>query len=119
TRRGDITIFEDILEEVARLFGYDHLPYTLPIGTAKGVLTERQRLKRYTKHFLEGAGLAETITYSLIDDYQIKQFVSPDIQKVNPLQISHALPMTEEHKYLRLSVLPELLSVAAYNEARN
>lgn len=119
TRRGDITIFEDILEEVARLFGYDHLPYTLPIGTAKGGLTERQRLKRYTKHFLEGAGLAETITYSLIDDAQIKQFVSPDIQKENPQPISLALPMTEEHKYLRLSLLPELLSVAAYNEARN
>ena len=119
TRRGDITIFEDILEEVARLFGYDHLPYTLPKGTAKGGLTERQRLKRYTKHFLEGAGLAETITYSLIDDAQIKQFISPDVQKQQPHPISLALPMTEEHKYLRLSLLPELLSVAAYNEARN
>src|SRR5699024_3603304 len=62
---------------------------------------------------------AETITYSLIEDAQIKQFISPDVQKQQPHPISLALPMTEEHKYLRLSLLPELLSVAAYNEARN
>src|SRR5699024_11659168 len=97
-KQDDIMIIEDIFDNVARFIVYDHLPYTLPKGTAKGGLTERQRLKRYTKHFLEGAGLAETITYSLIDDAQIKQFISPDVQKQQPHPISLALPMTEEHK---------------------
>lgn len=119
TRRQDITIFEDMLEEVARMYGYDHLPFTLPKGAAKGELSEKQRLKRYSKAFLAGTGLSETITYSLVDDASINEFVAPDVLELNPQPVKLALPMTEEHKYLRLSLLPEMLRVIAYNTARN
>lgn len=119
TRRQDITIFEDMLEEIARIYGYDHLPFTLPKGEAEGQLSEKQRLKRYTKGFLEGNGLFETVTYSLVDDVAIQKFIAPDIEKMEPIPVKLALPLTEEHKNLRLSLLPELLSVVAYNSARN
>ena len=69
TRRGDIKIEEDLIEEVARLYGYDNIPKTLPIGAATpGKLSEYQEKRRIVRHFLEGAGLYQAITYSLTSE---------------------------------------------------
>lgn len=119
TRRGDITIFEDMLEEIARMYGYDHLPYTLPTSPSKpGGLTTAQQLKRKVNHFIQGAGYDETITYSLTHEKRTNMFISPDIQKkVHPVRL--AMPMSEDHAYLRVSIIPELLGAIAYNRARS
>ncbi|WP_099158709.1 phenylalanine--tRNA ligase subunit beta [Virgibacillus ndiopensis] len=120
TRRGDITIFEDMLEEVARIYGYDNLPYTLPNGVSQaGALTERQQLKRQVKNFMQGVGLMETISYSLTRQDYVTKLISPEINKSNPVPVRLAMPMSEDHKYLRLSILPELLHTVSYNRARN
>ncbi|WP_042146267.1 phenylalanine--tRNA ligase subunit beta [Paucisalibacillus sp. EB02] len=120
SRRGDITIFEDMLEEVARIYGYDNLPFTLPTGTATaGGLTKRQLLRRAVKNYLEGVGLLETRTYSLTSEAYIQKLVSNEVKTLNPEPISLAMPMSEDHKYLRLSILPELLKTVSYNLARN
>ncbi|MBY7143209.1 phenylalanine--tRNA ligase subunit beta [Virgibacillus sp. NKC19-3] len=120
TRRQDIQIFEDMLEEVARIYGYDHLPFTLPFGKSHaGGLTERQRLKRKVKNYLESAGLMETITHSLTSEDNISMLISPEIKATSPNSVELAMPMSEDHKYLRLSLLPELLATLAYNKARN
>src|SRR5699024_3454949 len=119
TRRGDITIFEDMLEEIARIYGYDHLAYTLPQGSSRpGALTERQRLKREIKRFMQGIGLSETVTYSLINKSSVSQLITPVIQPKPPETAHIAMPMTEDHYYLRLSLLPEMLKSLAYNLAR-
>src|SRR5699024_1631933 len=69
TRRGDITIFEDMLEEVARIYGYDNLPFTLPANASKpGGLSQAQSLRRQIKNYLQSVGLSEAITYSLVDE---------------------------------------------------
>jgi phenylalanyl-tRNA synthetase beta chain len=120
TRRQDITIFEDMLEEVARIYGYDELPFTLPSGSSQaGALTRDQLLKRKVKNYMQGAGLMETITYSLTDEAKINRLISPELkeERITPVQL--AKPMSEDHKYLRLSLLPELLSTVSYNQARN
>src|SRR5690625_2182113 len=110
TRRGDITIFEDMLEEVARIYGYDNLPYTLPAGSSRpGALTEQQRLKREVKSYLQGAGLTEAITYSLTNEDAVHKLISPELSEQNIKPVELAMPMSEDHKYLRLSILPELL----------
>lgn len=118
SRRQDVRIFEDMLEEIARIYGYDHLPYTLPKSSTSGGLTQRQWLKREVKKYLEGAGLRETITYSLTEKSRIGELVSPDIKQQSPNPVRLSLPMTEEHEYLRISLLPELVKVKAHNEAR-
>lgn len=119
TRRGDITIFEDMLEEVARIYGYDHLPFTLPQGASKpGALTEKQHLKRKVNQLLQGIGLSETITYSLTNKKFINKLVSPEVKEQSPNPAHIALPMTEDHYYLRLSLLPEMLKSMSYNVAR-
>lgn len=120
TRRGDITIFEDMLEEVARIHGYDNLPFTLPEGLSQaGGLTNRQQLKREVKNHLQSAGLMETITYSLTNDANVKRLLNTELYERNRNPVHLAMPMSEDHKYLRLSMLPGLLQSLAYNRARN
>ena len=75
-RRPDITISEDLVEEVGRLYGYDHIPVTLPSGTmTRGKLTAAQTKRRKVRRFLEGAGLYEAITYSLTSADKAKQYM--------------------------------------------
>ena len=118
TRRGDIAIFEDMLEEVARIYGYDKLPFTLPANASKpGGLTNKQQLKRNLKKYLEGVGLSEAITYSLTNKQQVRELMSPELpDNLQPVELS--MPMSEDHQYLRLSLLPELLNRLTYNVAR-
>ncbi|MBX0358985.1 phenylalanine--tRNA ligase subunit beta [Halobacillus sp. Nhm2S1] len=119
TRRGDITIFEDMLEEVARIYGYDNLPYTLPQGASQaGGLTLEQLVKRKVKAYFEGAGLHETITYSLTHKDKAQMLVSPEVKEKSLSPVALAMPMSEDHGTLRLSMVPELLESLSYNVAR-
>ena len=119
TRRGDITIFEDMVEEVARIYGYDNLPYTLPENASRpGGFTKEQSLKRAIKQYLQSVGLTEAITYSLTSEELVSKLISPDIQSEDVQPIALPMPMSEDHKFLRLSILPELLKTLAYNRAR-
>lgn len=65
TRRWDITIEADILEEVARIYGYDEIPVTLPATSTTGGLSDSQKARRVMRAYLEGAGLNQALTYSL------------------------------------------------------
>ncbi|WP_338788959.1 phenylalanine--tRNA ligase subunit beta [Metabacillus sp. FJAT-53654] len=114
TRRGDITIEEDLVEEVARLYGYDNIPTTLPIGQAfPGKLTDYQEKRRKVRRYLEGAGLNQAITYSLTSEEKAAKYAleASELTKL-------ALPMSEERSVLRLSLLPHLLDALKYNLAR-
>lgn len=114
SRRADITIEEDIIEEVARLYGYDHLPATLPIGEAKpGKLTPYQAKRRHVRRYLEDAGLFQAITYSLTNEAKATMFA---LETATPIRL--ALPMSEERSVLRQSLVPHLLEAASYNRAR-
>lgn len=119
TRRQDISIFEDMLKEIARIYGYDTLPYTLPQGASQaGGLTDRQQLKRDMKRYLQAAGLMETITYSLTSKERADLLISPEVKAKVASPVRLAMPMSEEHSTLRLSILPELLASLSYNSAR-
>jgi phenylalanyl-tRNA synthetase beta chain len=119
TRRGDVKILEDMVEEIARVYGYDKLPYTLPEGSAiAGGLTDKQKLKRKVHRYLQGAGLNEVMTYSLTSEENVHLLVDPTVQALNPKPIKLAMPMSEAHSHLRLSLLPEMIKSIQYNLAR-
>jgi phenylalanyl-tRNA synthetase beta chain len=114
TRRNDITIEEDLTEEVARLYGYDHLPTTLPVGSAiPGGLSKYQKKRRTVRKYLEGAGLYQAVTYALTNERKVQQFA---LEKRDPVRL--AMPMSEERALLRQSIVPQLLEVLKYNGAR-
>ncbi len=116
TRRPDITIEEDLMEEVARLYGYDLIPTTLPSGvTTPGSRTKKQKIRGIVKKFLQGAGLHQIITYSLTSKKNV-EWKGIFAQQANP--VSLAMPMSEERSHLRTSIIPNLLEVVGYNKNR-
>ncbi|MBG9796375.1 phenylalanine--tRNA ligase subunit beta [Brevibacillus laterosporus] len=118
TRRGDITLSEDLIEEVARLYGYDRIPVTLPGGESiQGKLTKEQQLRRITRHHLIGTGLSETISYALLHPDKLAQFSGlQDERKLHPVPL--AMPISEEHSVLRTNLLASLVETATYNKNR-
>jgi phenylalanyl-tRNA synthetase beta chain len=117
-RRGDVTREVDLVEEVARLWGLEKLPATLPSRRgATGVLTPEQRLRRRIEDALAGAGLYEALGWV---------FAPPDladrlrIPADDPRHAAVALrnPMSEDQSRLRTTVLGSLLDVARRNLAR-
>ncbi|MDQ0188762.1 phenylalanine--tRNA ligase subunit beta [Alicyclobacillus cycloheptanicus] len=118
TRRPDITLEADLVEEIGRLYGLDAVPATLPVGpTTAGVRDRHQRLQKATRDILTGCGLTEVFTYT---------FSHPDALK--PLRLDQSSPywqmipllrpMSEERIALRTHLLPGLAQVASYNLAR-
>ncbi|WEV44940.1 phenylalanine--tRNA ligase subunit beta [Streptococcaceae bacterium ESL0687] len=113
-RRWDISIEADLVEEVARIYGYDNLPSTLPsAGNTIGELTPMQELRRATRTILEGAGLTEVIGYALTTPEKARQFT-----KLVTEPVSLAMPMSEDRQTLRNSIVPGMLDIVRYNHAR-
>lgn len=114
TRRQDIVIPEDIVEEIARMYGYDRIPMTLPEGAHQaGGLSPYQAKRRLVRQTLEGASLYQAVTYSLTSHEQSQKFAlhQADVTKL-------LMPMSEERSTLRQSLIPHLIEAASYNVAR-
>ena len=113
-RRWDISIEADLYEEIARIYGYDKLPASLPKddGTA-GELTATQQLRRQVRTLAEGAGLTEIITYALTTPEKAIEFT------LNPSNLTELMwPMTVERSVLRQNMVSGILDSLAYNVAR-
>ncbi|PTX55030.1 phenylalanyl-tRNA synthetase beta subunit [Melghirimyces profundicolus] len=117
SRRPDISIEVDLIEEVARLYGYDRIPTTLPWGQqSPGALTPEQRLRRVIRHSLRDAGFHEVINYSLTSPDRLRELEPVLYKEARPIRIS--MPMSDERKVLRTSLVPQLLETAEYNVHR-
>ena len=115
TRRPDISIKQDLVEEAIRIYGYDNLASTLPkfSKTTKGGLTYSQRMVRDLRAVYASLGFNDTINYSLVSEEEATQYTLEDHHKVRLL-----MPMTETHSTLRQSLIPGLLNTVQYNVAR-
>lgn len=113
-RRWDISIEADLVEEVARIFGYNNIPSTLPeTESIAGELNDKQRLIRFIGRYLEGSGLSQAISYALTTEKKAEQF---RLETASLITLEY--PMSEDHKTLRQSIVSGLLDNAEYNHAR-
>jgi phenylalanyl-tRNA synthetase beta chain len=109
-RRHDIMIEEDLIEEVARIYGYYRLASKtdfkqVQIAAQEGVYFD---LESRLKHYLAAVGLMEVYTYSMVS----KEMIEASREK-EYLRLTN--PLSEDHVYLRESLIPSLLQVAADN----
>lgn len=115
-RRLDITIKQDLIEELARIYGYDKLKETLPSMNLCAEYTKEQKIRRTIAQTLRGVGLSEVLTYSLVSEKKAHEFALLLGTDKKELALLH--PMNEERKYLRRNLVSSLIDVVKYNNAR-
>ncbi|MDO4670517.1 MAG: phenylalanine--tRNA ligase subunit beta [Aerococcus sp.] len=114
SRRLDVKIAADLAEEVARIYGYDKIPSTLPELKPNVIgLNASQRFLRLTHQLMTGMGYDEVISYSLTSADKVSVLNRYARQAVT---LSH--PLSDDHRVMRTNLLTSMLDVAAYNVAR-
>ena len=113
-RANDMSIEEDVIEEVARVYGYHNLPSVLPKHPATAYYHQgnssffwEQRVKTALKYW----GFTESYTYSMVSHLMYE----------GPLEQAIAIknPLNEDHKYMRSTLVPSLLQVLNENENKD
>ena len=112
--RFDVTIEADLIEELARIYGYNNLPKApgLVRQTLKSSPEARVSLARL-RHQLVALGYQEIVTYSFIDPSLAKLLGGEETR-----QITLENPISQDMSVMRSSILPGLLSTLQYNENR-
>ncbi|MEA2592548.1 MAG: phenylalanyl-tRNA synthetase beta chain, partial [Actinomycetota bacterium] len=117
TRRPDLRAEWDLVEEIARLTGYDRIPSRIPSGARVGGLNRPQKLQRRVRNLLTGAGLFEAVTSALIGPADLDRMgYPPEHPARKALRLTN--PLTVDESILRQSLLPGLVASAARNVAR-
>ena len=115
--RPDIEIEVDLIEEVARLHGYENIPAVLPNGdTTHGGLTAYQMFKDQIKEIMSGS-FYEIINYSFVSPRYFDMLLLPATSKLRDV-IRVANPLSEEQSVMRTLILPGLLDTVNRNLAR-
>lgn len=112
TDRKDLMIDADFLEEIARMYGLDHIDAKPLEKMLAGGLSQKQKRIRQLRHHLANLGLNEVITYSLLDEHEVYRYN----QKGE--KISLLLPLSEDRKTLRQSLVHGLLDTILFNQSR-
>jgi len=117
--RPDLVREVDLIEEVARLAGYDRIPRGSPVTRlASTKLDEDQVIRQKTKHILVGLGFCEVVTYSFINPWSVEllQFDEDDRRR-RLLRLRN--PLSEDQAVMRTSLIPGMLETAARNQRQN
>ena len=116
TRRPDLTREIDLIEEVARVRGYDLIPSTLPLMREAPSATSRSVGER-TRDLLTGLGFDEIVTYGFVGPESLKAMGWPEEdRRAQPLALTN--PIREELSTMRTALVPALLAVLQRNQAR-
>ncbi len=118
TVRQDLLEEEDYIEEVARLYGYDKLPVTLPKGNCEAGISDERALRDLTRNSLCGMGLNEIQTYSFISPKGVDN-VRIDEDSWERAFVKLINPLGEENSVMRTILTPNMMEVLARNYSRN
>jgi phenylalanyl-tRNA synthetase beta chain len=108
--RPDVKIEEDLIEELARIFGYERVPTTLPAVKPRIISDNTRDLVSRIKNILVGLGLNEVISYSLIARQLSEKL---NIETPTPIEILN--PLSKEQEILRPLLAPSLLDCISHN----
>ena len=109
-RRIDISIKEDLIEEVGRIYGVDNIEGRLPkMPMKKG---SYDKTSREIRNKMINLGLNETLSYILVNEAEAKNFTNGDFESIKLLA-----PLSEDRNTLRCSILPSLYKIYEYNTA--
>lgn len=114
TWRPDITHKTDLVEEVARIAGYDRIPSRLPVAPPGRGLTKRQHMRRTVINSLAAAGHTEVLTYPFVGAEANQWFSNGGPREV--VQLANALQ--EDANQMRTAILPGLIDAAKRNLSR-
>ena len=115
--RPDLTLAADLVEEIARLDGYDKIPVILPMAPAGHGLTPAQKARRLAASALAHGGLVEVESYPFVSDTWDRQGIPAGDPRRDALRLRN--PMADDAPWLRTSVLDTLLDVAGRNVSRS
>ena len=113
-RRLDISIKEDLIEEVGRIYGVDNIESKVPVMPIK--MGSYDKTTREIRHKMVNLGLNETLSYVLVNEKEATNFAGYD-KKENTESIKLLAPLTEERSTLRQSIITSLYKIYQYNVA--
>ena len=115
--RNDVTIPDDLSEEVARIYGFDKIPSTLPKGNQQGRQSDRQNFIDKIKSILTGLGMCEELSFAFTSEAMFdKMRVPADSPLRQAVPIMN--PLTDEAPLLRTTLLTSIFENAARNFSR-
>ena len=116
TWRPDLTDAPSLVEEVARISGYDRIPSVLPVAPPGRGLSRSQRLRRASAQALADGGLTEVLSYPFVSRAETTLFGAADGAEIAAVKLAN--PLDSEASYMRTSLLPGLIEIAHRNLAR-
>ena len=115
--RGDVAELADIVEEVARLYGYDKIPNTLPLGRqTSGRQSDEHAAIETIRDILVQAGLSETVTFSFMAPQDLKALgLAESDSRYQAVSVLN--PITDDFPQMRTTLVPSLLQAVKRNLA--
>jgi phenylalanyl-tRNA synthetase beta chain len=119
TWRPDLTHKTDLVEEIARISGYERIPARLPVAPPGRGLTRAQVQRRKVANALAASGLVEVLNYPFVTDEQLDWVAVTGLDSsATPLAVKLANPLQGQASNMRVSLLPALVEAAARNNSR-
>lgn len=116
--RRDMRIEEDYTEEIARMYGYDNLPYTLPEDNMSATVSKSWKLRELTRDCLNSMGVDEVQTYSFVSPKGVVNLgLTEDNWESDFVKLLN--PLGEETSVMRTILTPNMLDVLGMNFTKN